>query len=432
MKYYAIIDCDNCYVSCERVFRPDLNGKPVVVLSNNDGCVVARSNEVKQMGVKAGTPYFKLARQFPGQEIAVFSSNYELYGDLTGRVMSIIQQEAPEYFRYSIDEAFAVLRDLDGLDLKAWGEQLHQRIRRCVGMPVSIGIAPTKTLAKMASHYAKHYAGYRHCCLIDTDEKRRKALTMYPVSEVWGIGRRHAERLARMGIRTAEDFAAMSRDEVQSMFHVTGLRTWRELGGEDCIPTEEAARKKSICVSRSFPAMISDVDELRRYVSNYAAHCAEKLRKQGTAASVVGVFLDTNPFREDLPQYGNYSDLRLLTPTSSSITLVQKAVECLLKVYREGYQYKRAGVVAMSMECGAGIQTDLLDYDAEQFGKMQQLDKVMDKINKVNGAESVIIASQQFRGKGTDGKATQFADAIRHDHRSPSYTTRWSDIIDLV
>ena len=172
---YGIIDCDNCYVSCERVFRPDLKDKPVVVLSNNDGCVVARSNEAKKMGIKAGTPYFQLAEQFPNQKIVVFSSNYELYGELTSRVVSIIRKEAPAYFRYSIDECFVYLDGMEKIDLKAWGEELHKIIKRNVGMPVSIGLAPNKTLAKMASHFAKKYQGYRHCCMIDSDEKRIKS-----------------------------------------------------------------------------------------------------------------------------------------------------------------------------------------------------------------------------------------------------------------
>ena len=190
-----IISNNNCYVSCERVFRPDLEGKPVVVLSNNDGCVVARSNEAKKMGIKAGTPYFQLAQQFPNQKIAVFSSNYELYGELTGRIVSLISQEVPAYFRYSIDECFIYLDGMEHLDLKKWGEDLHKKIKQYVGMPVSIGLAPNKTLAKMASHFAKKYQGYRHCCMIDSDEKRIKALKLYPIDEVWGIGRRYAALL---------------------------------------------------------------------------------------------------------------------------------------------------------------------------------------------------------------------------------------------
>lgn len=432
MTYYAVVDCDNCYVSCERVFRPDLKTKPVVVLSNNDGCVVARSNEAKQMGIKAGTPYFKLAEQFPGQKIAVFSSNYELYGDLTGRVMTIIQQAAPEYFRYSIDEAFVILRGMERVDLKAWGEELHRTIRQRVGIPVSIGIGPTKTLAKMASHYAKHYAGYHHCCLIDDDTRRLKALRLYPIDEVWGIGRRYAARLTQLGIRTAYDFATQTREWIRATFNnVVIMRTYRELNGDDCVPNDEPAKKRSICVSRSFPGMITDRQQLETYIANYAARCAEKLRKQHTAAAVVGTFLSTNPFREDLEQYSNFGEVTLLTPSSSTITIVKKAMEALDKVYRPGLHYKRAGVIVISIDSGGGIQTNLLDFDAERFQKMQKLDEVIDRLNKVGGTETVILGAQQFKGKDSNGKATLFADAIKHDFKSPNYTTRWTDIIEL-
>ena len=432
MTYFAVVDCDNCYVSCERLFRPDLKHKPVVVLSNNDGCVVARSNEAKQMGIKAGMPYFKLLQQFPDQQIAVFSSNYELYGDITARVMSIIARYAPEYYRYSIDEAFVVLRGMEQVDLKAWGEALHNTIRRCVGVPVSIGIAPTKTLAKMASHYAKHYAGYRHCCLIDDDDKRLKALKLYPIGEVWGIGRRYAARLQNMGLRTAYDFASSSREWLNATFNkVVLLRTWRELNGDDCVPNDEPAKKQSICVSRSFPGMISDPDQLKTYIANYAARCAEKLRAQNTMASVVGLFLSTNPFREDLEQYSRFAEVTLLTPTNASITVVKKAMEAFDQIYRPGLQYKRAGVIVMSFDSGNGLQTNFIDFDADRFEKMKRLDHVVDRLNKVGGTETVVIGSQQFYGKSTDGKATKFADAIRHDFKSPNYTTRWTDIIKL-
>ncbi len=432
MDFFAVVDCDNCYVSCERVFRPDLNGKPVVVLSNNDGCVVARSNEAKRMGIKAGTPFFKLAQQFPDQKIAVFSSNYELYGDLTARVMAIIAQQAPDYFRYSIDEAFVILKGMERVDLKAWGENLYKTIRQRVGIPVSIGIAPTKTLAKMASHFAKHYAGYKHCCLIDDDVKRSKALKLYPIAEVWGIGRRYASRLENLGVKTAYDFAQSSREWVNAEFNrVVLLRTWMELNGIDCVPNDEPAKKKSICVSRSFPGMIGDPDQLKTYIANYAARCAEKLRKQDTVASVVGVFLSTNPFREDLGQYHNFGEASLPTPSNASIVIVKKAMEAFDKIYRTGFQYKKAGVIVMSMETRGGIQTSFLDFDAERFEKMKRLDKVLDKLNKVNGTETVILGAQQFRGRDAKGKATQFADAIKHEYKSPNYTTRWSDIIEL-
>ena len=411
---YGIIDCDNCYVSCERVFRPDLKDKPVVVLSNNDGCVVARSNEAKKMGIKAGTPYFQLAEQFPNQKIVVFSSNYELYGELTSRVVSIIRKEAPAYFRYSIDECFVYLDGMEHLDLKAWGEELHKKIKRNVGMPVSIGLAPNKTLAKMASHFAKKYQGYRHCCMIDSDDKRIKALKLYPIDEVWGIGRRYAARLEALGVKTAYDFAEHNQSWVRATFNnIVIERTWRELNGEDCVPNEEMAKKKSICTSRSFNGMITDLDGLRTHVSNYAARCAEKLRQQGTVASIVGVFLNTNAFREDLPQYWNFQEMRLITPSSSTITIVKAANEVLQNLYRQGYHYKKAGVIVMGIGPNSPIQQDLFDTNAEQFEKMKRLDAVIDRINKVNGTETIVLGSQQYTQKDGKGKANVFANAIK-------------------
>ncbi len=429
---YGIVDCDNCYVSCERVFRPDLNGKPVVVLSNNDGCVVARSNEAKKLGIKAGTPYFKLAQEFPDQKIAVFSSNYELYGELTARVVDIIRQEAPQYFRYSIDECFVYLDGMDKLDIKLWGENLHNRIKKSVGIPVSIGLAPTKTLAKMASHFAKKYPGYRHCCLIDTDEKRRKALKLYPIDEVWGIGRRYAAKLQSLGVTTAYDFASMSKESLNATFNnVVIYRTWAELNGIDCVPNEAMAKKKSICTSRSFNGMIADLETLKTHVSNYAARCAEKLRQQNTVASIVGVFLNTNYFREDLPQYFQFKELNLPTATNSTSIIVKAAHEVLNDVFRPGYQYKKAGVIVMGIGATSPIQLNLFDVNAEQFQKMKALDAVVDRINKVNGTETVILAAQQYRQRGENGKSEVFANAIKHDFKSKNPTTRWSDIIRL-
>ena len=426
---YGIIDCDNCYVSCERVFRPDLKDKPVVVLSNNDGCVVARSNEAKALGIKAGIPYYQLAEKFPDAKIAVFSSNYELYGELTGRVMEIIRQEAPAYYRYSIDECFVYFPAVN-TQLKVWGEQLHKRIKKSVGIPVSIGLAPTKTLAKLASHFAKKYPGYRHCCIIDSDVKRQKALKLYPIGEVWGIGRRYAARLEALGIHTAYDFAQHPESWVRATFNnIVILRTWKELNGEDCVPNEEMTKKKSICTSRSFPGMITDLDGLRTHVSNYAARCAEKLRRQGTVASIVSVFLNTNAFREDLPQYWNFQELRLLTPTNSTSDIVRKANELLSQLYRPGYHYKKAGVIVMGIGPDSPVQQDLFDTNAEQFQKMRRLDAVIDRINKVNGSETVLLGAQQFQD--SRGRVVTFANAIKHDFRSKNPTTRWSDIIAL-
>lgn len=429
---YGIADLDNCYVSCERVFRPDLKGVPVVVLSNNDGCVVARSNEAKAMGVKEGTPYFQLAQQFPNQKIAVFSSNYELYGELTSRVVSIIRQETPAYFRYSIDECFMYLDGIELNQLQQWGEHLHKRVKREVGMPISIGLAPTKTLAKIASKLAKKFEAYRHCCMIDTDYKREKALEWCPIEDVWGIGRRYAAKLQALGCKTALDFAKHHKDWVRLTFNnINIVRTWQELNGEDAVPNEQLATKKSICTSRSLNGMISDMDTLRTHVSNYAARCAEKLRQQKTVASIVGVFVNTNMFREDLAQYWNFQEARLVTPTSSTISIVKAACDVLQSIYRTGYQYKKAGVIVMGIGPDSPIQQDLFDVNAEQIEKMRRLDEVIDRINRMHGSETIVIGAQQYTRKDGKGKAEVFANAIKHDFKSKNPTTRWSDIIKL-
>ena len=429
---YGIIDCDNCYVSCERVFRPDLNGKPVVVLSNNDGCVVARSNEAKALGIKAGMPYFQMVQQYPNQEIAVFSSNYELYGDLTARVVSIISQEAPAYFRYSIDECFVYLDGMENINLQAWGEHLYKRIKRSVGMPVSIGLAPNKTLAKIASKLAKKYKEYRHCCIIDEDYKRIAALKWMPIEDVWGIGRRYAARLEALGCTTAYDFAQHHEGWVRQTFNnINILRTWQELNGEDVVPNEELAKKKSICTSRSFNGMISDFDTLSTHIANYATRCAEKLRKQDTVASIVGVFLSTNPFREDLLQYWNFQEARLITPSNSTIPIVQAATEVLRGIFREGYQYKRGGVIVNGISPSMPLQQDLFDVDAGKIQKLRRLDAVIDKINKINGTETIVIAAQQYTKPHGEGRADVFANAMKQDHKSKNPSTRWSDIIHL-
>lgn len=429
---YGIVDCDNCYVSCEKVFRPDLEGKVVVVLSNNDGCVVARSNEAKALGIKEGTPYFQLAQQFPNQKIAVFSSNYELYGELTSRVVSIISQEAPSYFRYSIDECFVYLDGMEHINLQKWGENLHRRIKKSVGMPVSIGLAPNKTLAKIASKLAKKFEVYRHCCIIDNDENRIAALKWLPIEDVWGIGRRYAERLHALGCKTAYDFAGHHQDWVRVTFNnINIVRTWQELNGEDVVPNEELTKKKSICTSRSFNGMISDKDTLRTHIANYASRCAEKLRKQNTVASIVGVFVSSNPFREDLLQYWKYQETRLITPTSSTIPIVQAAAEVLDKIFIQGVQYKRGGVIVMGVAPDSPIQQDLFDVDAEHIQKLKRLDAVIDRINKINGSEAIVIGSQQYTQKDGRGKADVFANAMKQDHKSKNPTTRWSDIIKL-
>ena len=384
------------------------------------------------MGIKEGTPYFQLAQLFPNQKIAVFSSNYELYGELTGRVVSIISKETPAYFRYSIDECFMYLDGIELDHLQQWGENLHKRIKREVGMPISIGLAPNKTLAKIASKLAKKYEVYKHCCMIDTDYKREKALEWCPIEDVWGIGRRYSAKLQALGCKTALDFAKHHKDWVRLTFNnINIVRTWQELNGEDVVPNEELAKKKSICTSRSFNGMIPDLEGLRTHVSNYAARCAEKLRQQNTVASSIGVFLNTNMFREDLAQYWNFQEQRLVTPSNSTITIVQAANDVLQRIYRQGYQYKKAGVIVMGIGPDSPIQQDLFDINAEQFQKMRRLDEVVDRINRLHGSETIVLGSQQYTKPNGKGRADVFANAIKHDHKSPCYTTRWSEIIHI-
>ena len=387
---------------------------------------MARSKEAKQLGIKAGTPYYQLLQQLPNVRIEAFSSNYELYGELTARVMAIIRDMSPMCFRYSIDEAFAILDGFTPTQLKQWGTQLHDRVLQSVGMPLSIGIAPTKTLAKMASHFAKKHPGYNHCCIIDTDERRIKASRLYPIDEVWGIGRRYAARLNSMGINTAHDFASHSATWIHSTFRTIVVeRTWAELNGTDCKPDDIPARKKSICTSRSFDGMVHDFETLRTHIANFAARCAEKLRKQQSAASIVGVFVDSNHFRPELQQYSNMTEQNLATPSSSTIDIVKAATACLRRIYRPDIYYKRAGVLLIGVVPCAAIQPDLFTFDALHHNRMTQLDAAVDKINKVDGTETVLLSSQQYP------QGRKFADAIRHEHKSPCPTTRWKDIIKL-
>ena len=324
---------------------------------------------------------------------------------------------------------------LDGIGeerLQKWGEALHKRVRQEVGIYVSIGMAPNKTLAKIASRLSKKYDAYRHCCIIDNDYKREKALEWCSIEDVWGIGRRYAAKLQSYGIKTALDFAGHHKDWVRQTFNnINIIRTWQELNGEDVVPNEVLTKKKSICTSRSFNGMVSDYETLRSHVANYACRCAEKLRIQKNVASIVGVFINTNVFREDLAQYWNFQETRLITPTNSTIKIVQAANDVLRRMFIQGFQYKKAGVIVMGISPDSAIQQDLFDYNVEKIQKMRRLDEVVDRINRMNGSETVVIGSQQYTKKDGKGKADVFANAIKHDFKSPNPTTRWNDIIRL-
>lgn len=427
---YGLVDCDNCFVSCERVFRPDLEGHPVVVLSNNDGCVISRSGEAKDIGIRMGMPYYQMREHYRDKEVTAFSSNYELYGNMSNRIMSILREEAPVVMQYSIDEAFLDLSGMEKMNIKEWGENISLKILKCVGMPVSIGVAKTKTLAKVASEFAKKYPGYNKCCYIDTDEKREKALKAFPIDDVWGIGRKNSVKMEYFGIYTAYDFTLKSKSWVLRNFSITGVRTWLELKGYDCISLDTIdSKRKSICTSRSFPNMIEDFDDIRTHVSNFAARCSEKLRSQHSVAALVTVFIDTNHLRYDLPQYGNGMSITLHTASNATQTIVKACFSILGDIYKEGYKYKRGGVIVTDICDECAVQTDFTDYDADNHRKMHVLTSTIDNINRQNGKDMVVLGSQQYKGKSDDGKNLKFSNAVKRALKSPNYTEPYKFIV---
>ena len=419
---YALVDCNNFFVSCERVFRPQLEGKAVVVLSNNDGCVVARSNESKALGIKMGTPLFQVRGLVDSGRLTVCSSNYVLYSDMSKRVMSILADSVPKIEQYSIDEAFLVLEGIPEASIPGLCSGLVEKIRKWTGIPVSIGVAPTKTLAKIAGRFAKKYRGYKGVCLVDNDRKRLKALELTPVSEVWGIGRRLAPKLAAMGINTALDYAERPSEWVREHFLLHGLRTQMELNGTVCVEAETDTARKSICCSRSFAEMIEEKDPLARRVADFAAQCARQLRKEGTAAQSVTTFLYTNRFREDLDQYYPSHTIRLAAAACNTQEIVTAALEAFGIIYRDGFRYKKAGVIVDDIVPESEIAMPLFDFDADLRRKNDALSKVMDRINPVAAPPLLRMASQR-EGLYTEG--------VRSDHRSGRYTTDWNELIEV-
>lgn len=418
---YALVDCNNFFVSCERVFQPQLEGRAVVVLSNNDGCVVARSNESKAMGIKMGTPFFKVKHFVESGALEVRSSNYALYGDLSARVMSILAETVPHIEIYSIDEAFLHLDGISREAVPGLCRDLVARIRRWVGIPVSIGVAPTKTLAKIASHFAKNYPGYKGVCMMDSDAKRLKALELTPIEDVWGVGRRLAPRMHASGIRTALDYVTRPESWVRSNFNIPGVRTWEELQGRACVEEDREERRKSICTSRSFADMISDEDELCLRVSDFAASCAHKLREEGSAACEVTTFLYTNRFREDMRQYFPSATVRLAVAANSTHEIIGAALRAFRTIYRPEYMYKKAGVIVNAIVPADAVQSSLFDNDEELRDRQERLSKVMDAVNA--GGNSLLRLASQRSG--------HYADGIRSEYRSRLYSTSLDDIIEI-
>ena len=414
---YALADCNNFFVSCERLFRPDLNGRPVIVLSNNDGCAIARSNEAKALGIGMGAPLFKIADIIRRSHVAVFSGNMALYGDISRRVQQTLMEFTPAVERYSIDEAFLDLRGMEPVDFDALAKEVSRRCLRNTGIPVSVGIAPTKTLAKIASKLCKRYPKLRGGCYMYRAEDIVKVLRKFPVEDVWGIGRRFSKRLTELGIMTAYDFTTLSPEWVRAQMSIAGVRTWRELRGEACIGFEEGFQaKQSICTSRSFASEIYDFDALAEQVAKFASMTAEKLRRQHSACNQMTVFAWTNRFKEEwASNRGNSCVTVFETATDSSIEMVKASRAALGEIFARGCGYKKAGVIVTSIIPKDGVQANLFgDTDVQRHDRLM---RAIDAINGRMGHDSVIVASQGF------GDVRN-----QHQYRSPRYTTEWSDI----
>lgn len=416
---FALIDCNNFYASCERVFRPELNGRPVVVLSNNDGCVIARSNEAKATGIPMGAPAFKYKEVFERNNIAVFSSNYALYGDMSGRVMSLLSSYAPEIEVYSIDEAFLKFDNCDYINFPEYGAEMRRNVTKSTGIPVSIGFADTKALSKIANKIAKKFtAETGGVYIIDTEEKRLKALKWTKVGDVWGIGRKHSVRLQANGIDTAYDFTQRSDSWVRKHMSVVGLRLKYELLGRPMLDIEHSKSKQSIATTRTFERNHTDLSEIRERVATFAATCAEKLRRQKSSCNSIMVFLHTNGHRHDLPQYARNIVVKLPYPTNSSIELVTFANNALKQIFRQGYAYKKAGVIVMNITPEKEQQLNLFENSNP---KHKALMATMDQLNRSIGQNKIKLGSQDMDRTWK----------MKQERLSPRYTTQLSEIITV-
>lgn len=413
---FALADCNNFFVSCERVFRPDLNGKPVVVLSSNDGCAIARSNEAKRLGIKMGAPLFQIRDIVKRHDVAIFSGNMPLYADFSRRVRMVLREYAPHIEVYSIDEAFLDLRGIENRDFDTFAKDLSYRCHRLTGIPISVGVAPTKTLAKIAAELCKRYPKLRGGCYMYREEDITKVLKNTPIEDVWGIGRRSAPRLKERGVVTAHDFRLLSRDWIQRHMGVTGVRTWQELHGIPSIGFESMPEAKhSICNSRSFASEIYRLEELSEQVAKFATMTAEKLRSQNSVCGTLTVFAATNRFHSDeLQQYGHIS-IPLIEPTDSTIEIVRVAREALSEIYVRGVGYKKAGVIALDIVPRSALHVSM--FSAKDNERHHRLMQAIDNINQTAGKEAITIASA-----GSDKIRT------RSDYRSPRYTTDWNEI----
>ena len=423
---FALVDCNNFYASCERLFRPSLEGRPVVVLSNNDGCVVARSNEAKALGIPMGAPYFKYAEVLRRADAAVFSSNYALYGDLSRRVMQVLAGFAPRIEIYSIDECFL---DLTGVrDPTALGLEIARTVRRWTGIPVAVGIAPTKTLAKLANRLAKQEACWNGVCdlqaLAEPDIDR--LLADVPVGEVWGVGARLARRLQTIGIDTALALRRAAPRQIRQQASVVLERTALELRGIPCLALEDVTPdKQQIRCSRSFGAPVTTLEELIEAGTTFASRAAEKLRAQQGEAAAVAVEIQTSPFRTDSTPYAASRSVALATPSADTRALVAAACQGLRTIYRPHRRYTKAGVVLLGLGPAANTQPSLFD-DSDSRRQSRALMAALDQINDRFGRGSLYLANARPAPRTDARPAPRWAR--RQDHRSPRYTTRWDEL----
>ncbi|KAJ95668.1 Y-family DNA polymerase [Raoultella planticola] len=417
---FALVDVNSFYASCETVFRPDLKGRPVVVLSNNDGCVIARSAEAKQF-VKMGEPYFKQKEQFRRHGVICFSSNYELYADMSNRVMTTLEELSPRCEIYSIDEAFC---DLTGVrncrDLTDFGREIRETVLRRTHLTVGVGIAQTKTLAKLANHAAKKWQRQTGGVVdLSNIEKQRKLMAALPVDEVWGVGRRISKKLEAMGIKTVLQLADTDIRFIRKHFNVVLERTVRELRGETCLGLEEFAPvKQEIVCSRSFGGRITEYHEMRQAICTYASRAAEKLRGEHQYCRFISAFVKTSPFALNEPYYGNSASVKLLTPTQDSRDIIAAATRCLDAVWKDGYRYQKAGVMLGDFYSQGVAQLNLFDDNAPRQNS-EKLMEVLDHLNAKNGRGALYFA----------GQGIQTAWQMKREMLSPRYTTRYSDLL---
>ncbi len=407
----ALADCNNFYVSCERVFQPSLEERPVIVLSNNDGCAVARSNEAKALGISMGAPYFQIRRTCENHGVIVFSSNYELYGDMSRRVTSVMARFAPGIEVYSIDESFLDLQAF--ADPLARAHEMRRIVRRWTGIPISIGLGSTKTLAKLANRLAKKGLG---CVAVDADD--HQPLAGVEVEGVWGVGRRLGIRLRRVGVKTALDLALAPTPTIRSVGGVTLERTHRELGGLRCFGLEQSPRpRKNICSSRSFGRPVTTLEDLEEALANYVVTAARRMRGEASLAHGIQVFLTTNRFREDLPQYRNSRSLSFDESTADPMRLVSVAKRLLRAIYRPGYAYKKVGVLLLDLTPACERQMTFFEHSAKAVRRRRLVDTV-EEVAAGYGHSGAFLAAQGIQPDWI----------MRRNRRTPRYTTCWSDL----